>query len=156
MKIEHIENILSNTTTGLTKWELDTIIYFDRTTNPETLIKFLSRIKFLSNSTDLEKSESEELTHLLNLLEDLDEDECDELLNRSEEDSKDAFIESLARTSAIEVLTSGRLSYETMHTACKLSPNDFILCAKRTQDLINAIQGLVIKGETLSKDVAGA
>jgi hypothetical protein len=43
-----------------------------------------------------------------------------------------------------------------MNTACKLSPNDFILCAKRTQDLINAIQGLVIKGETLSSDVAGA
>ena len=43
-----------------------------------------------------------------------------------------------------------------MNTACKLSPNDFILCAKLTQDLIDAIQGLVIKGENLSMDVAGA
>jgi hypothetical protein len=39
---------------------------------------------------------------------------------------------------------------------CKLSPSDFIITAKRTQDLINSIHELVIQGETLSSDVAGA
>jgi len=156
MKLENIENILSKTTTCPSKWELDTIIYFDRTTNPDTLNRFLSRIKFLSETENLDKSETKELSYLLELLEDLDEDECDDILNRNDEECRDAFIEALARSSAIEVLTSGRLSFESMHNACKLSPNDFILCAKRTQDLINSIQGLVIKGETLSKDVAGA
>ena len=156
MKLENIENFLSKKTTCPSKWELDTIIYFDRATNPDTLIRFLSRIKFLSETENLDNAETEELSYLLELLEDLDEDECDDILNRTEDECRDAFIEALARSSAIEVLTSGRLSFESMHTACKLSPNDFILCAKRTQDLINSIQGLVIKGETLSKDVAGA
>jgi hypothetical protein len=156
MKLENIENFLSKKTTCPSKWELDTIIYFDRATNPDTLIRFLSRIKFLSQTENLDNAETEELSYLLELLEDLDEDECDDILNRTEDECRDAFIEALARSSAIEVLTSGRLSFESMHTACKLSPNDFILCAKRTQDLINSIQGLVIKGETLSKDVAGA
>jgi hypothetical protein len=96
------------------------------------------------------------LGYLLELLEDLEEEDCLELINQSEEDAKNLFIENLARTSAIEILTGGKIDFDTMNTACKLSPNDFILCAKRTQDLINAIHGLVIKGETLSKDVAGA
>ena len=86
----------------------------------------------------------------------MDESDIDEILNFDEEESKTSFIEDLARKSAIEVLTNGKLGFETMIIACKLSPNDFILCAKRTQDIINSIQGLVIKGETLSKDVAGA
>ena len=99
--------------------------------------------------------EKQELGYLVELLEELDEEECLELLDKTEEDHKTSFIEDLARTSAIEILTGGKISYESMNTACKLSPTDFILCAKRTQDLINAIQGLVIKGETLSMDVAG-
>jgi hypothetical protein len=93
---------------------------------------------------------------LLELLADLEEEDCLELIDRTEEDAKNSFIENLARTSAIEILTGGKINFETMNTACKLSPNDFILCAKRTQDLINAVQGLVVKGETLSMDVAGA
>ena len=93
--------------------------------------------------------------YLLELLEDLEEEDCLELINQSEEDAKNLFIENLARTSAIEILTGGKIDFDTMNTACKLSPNDFILCAKRTQDLINAVQGLVVKGETLSMDVAG-
>ena len=43
-----------------------------------------------------------------------------------------------------------------MNAMCKLSPNDFILAAKRSQDIINSIRELVIQGETLSDDVAGA
>jgi hypothetical protein len=39
---------------------------------------------------------------------------------------------------------------------CRLSPEDFILTSKRTQDLISSIQELVIKGETLSDEMAGA
>ena len=100
--------------------------------------------------------EQQELDYLLALLEDLDADECLELSDQTDDDNKNTFIEDLARTSAIEILTGGRIGFETMNTACKLPPNDFILCAKRTQDLINAIQGLVVKGETLSMDVAGA
>jgi hypothetical protein len=109
-----------------------------------------------SLKTKASANEKQELEYLVELLDDLNEDECLELVNKSEEESKNSFIEDLARTSAIEVLTNEKISFETMNTSCKLSPNDFILCAKRTQDLINAIHKLVIKGETLSQDVAGA
>jgi len=152
MKIKKIDNILSKINT-VSKWELDSVIYYDRTSNPNTLFEFLTRIKTLQTTNQPENAQ--ELVFLLELLEDLDEDECLELLDRTDEDDKITFIENLARMSAIEILTGEKISFETMNTACKLSPSDFILCAKRTQDLINAIHGLVIKGETLSKDVAG-
>ena len=153
MKIKKIDNILSKINT-VSKWELDSVIYYDRTSNPNTLFEFLTRIKTLQTTNQPENAQ--ELVFLLELLEDLDEDECLELLDRTDEDDKITFIENLARMSAIEILTGEKISFETMNTACKLSPSDFILCAKRTQDLINAIHGLVIKGETLSNDVASA
>ncbi|NBO27902.1 MAG: hypothetical protein EBX47_07415 [Synechococcaceae bacterium WB8_1B_057] len=156
MNIEQVETLIDNLVVGPSKWELDNIIYWDRTTNPKTLHDFLTRLQSLSKKSDLNKSELNEKTYLLELLEDLDFDECQVLLEDDEEEIKLRFIENLARTCAIETLTNGRLDIETMNTACKLSPNDFIICAKRTQDLINAIHSLVIKGETLSKDVAGA
>ena len=157
MKTTQIKNILSKLSTTPSKWELDSIIYHDRTSNAKTLAKFLTRIQDLQAlKTKATAGEQQELEYLLALLDDLDADECLQLADQTDEDDKTAFIEDLARTSAIEILTSGRIGFETMNTACKLSPNDFILCAKRTQDLINAVQGLVVKGETLSMDVAGA
>lgn len=156
MKPEQIKEILSSAFTGPSKWELDNVIWADRTTDPTVLIQFLQRIEHLTSSSDLNAQSKQELGFLLELLEDLDDDDCAHMLNPTEEEAKDSFIEKLARISAIEILTNGRLGFETMNTACKLSPNDFILCAKRTQDLITAIQGLVVKGETLSTDVAGA
>jgi hypothetical protein len=153
MNPKQIKNILSKLNTGPSKWELDTIVYNDRYSNPRTLAAFLSRIQELEALQTEE--EQLELGYLLELLEDLEEEDCLELVNQSEEDAKNLFIENLARTSAIEILTGGKIDFDTMNTACKLSPNDFILCAKRTQDLINAVQGLVVKGETLSMDVAG-
>ena len=157
MKTTQIKNILFKLNTAPSKWELDSIIYHDRTSNVKTLAKFLTRIQDLQVlKTKATTEEKQELDCLLALLEDLDEDECLELADQTDEDNKTSFIEDLARTSAIEILTGGRIGFETMNTACKLSPNDFILCAKRTQDLINAVQGLVVKGETLSMDVAGA
>lgn len=156
MKKENIKNIITKIVICPSKWELDTITYHDRTSNPETLKSFLSRIQELIANKKQTLEEKKELSHLLELLEELDETECNSLLTRDDDEIKDAFIEKLARVSAIEVLTGGKISYNSMNTACKLSPNDFILCAKRTQDLINSVQGLVIKGETLSKDVAGA
>lgn len=153
MKTTQINNVLSKLTTSPSKWELDTIVYNDRHSNPRTLTAFLTRIRDLETlQTDTDQTE---LGYLIELLEDLEETDCLELINQSEEEAKNLFIENLARTSAIEILTGGKIEFDTMNTACKLSPNDFILCAKRTQDLINAIQGLVIKGETLSMDVAG-
>ena len=157
MKTSQIKTLLSKLNTGPSKWELDTIVYHDRLSNTKTLAEFLTRIQKLQTLNGTATSdEQQELTYLLELLEELDEQDVLELTNRSDEQSKDAFIENLARTSAIEILTGGKILYETMNTACKLSPSDFIMCAKRTQDLLNAIQGLVVKGETLSKDVAGA
>ena len=157
MKTTQIKNILSKLSTAPSKWELDSIIYHDRTSNAKTLTKFLTRIQDLQAlKTNATVGEQQELDYLLALLEDLDADECLELSDQTDDDNKNTFIEDLARTSAIEILTSGRIGFETMNTACKLPPNDFILCAKRTQDLINAVQGLVVKGETLSMDVAGA
>ena len=157
MKTTQIKNILSKLSTTPSKWELDSIIYHDRTSNAKTLAKFLTRIQDLQAlKTNATVGEQQELDYLLALLEDLDADECLELSDQTDDDNKNTFIEDLARTSAIEILTGGRIGFETMNTACKLPPNDFILCAKRTQDLINAVQGLVVKGETLSMDVAGA
>ena len=157
MKTTQIKNILSKLNTAPSKWELDSVVYYDRTSNPATLAAFLTRIQDLQSlKTKAGINEQQELAHLLELLEDLEEEDCLELIDRTEEDHKNSFIEDLARTSAIEILTGGKINFETMNTACKLSPNDFILCAKRTQDLINAVQGLVVKGETLSMDVAGA
>ena len=157
MKTTQIKNILSKLSTTPSKWELDSIIYHDRTSNAKTLTKFLTRIQDLQAlKTKATAGEQQELDYLLALLEDLDADECLELSDQTDDDNKNTFIEDLARTSAIEILTGGRIGFETMNTACKLPPNDFILCAKRTQDLINAVQGLVVKGETLSMDVAGA
>jgi hypothetical protein len=157
MKTAQIKTILSKLVDGPSKWELDSITYHDRTSNAKTLAKFLTRIQDLQSLKPKNgTSEYQELAFLLELLEELEEEDCLELIDRTEEDDRNAFIEDLARTSAIEILTSGRILFETMNTACKLSPTDFILCAKRTQDLINAIQKLVVKGETLSMDVAGA
>jgi hypothetical protein len=156
MKLEEIEKIINTTNLSKSKWELDNIVYWDRTSNPFTLIQFFERIQTLKNQKKLSQVDAKELEYLLELLDELEADECKQILEKNEEDSKVFFIENLARTCAIETLTGGKLSYESMNTACKLSPNDFILCAKRTQDLIKAIHGLVIKGESLSKDVAGA
>jgi hypothetical protein len=156
MKVDQIAEIIKIADLSKSKWELDNIIYWDRSTNPVTLINFLERIQELKTSTSLTKTEETELKHLIELLKELDYKECKELFSQDDDQSKDYYLESLARTAAIETLTSGKLSFETMTTACKLSPNDFIIVAKRTQDLIQAIHGLVIKGEALSKDVAGA
>jgi hypothetical protein len=156
MKTEKIKDVLSSIKTGPSKWELDIIIWHDRLSNPKTLVDFLSRIQELQSYKKLDSTQQTELDNLLELLDEMEDNDVDELVNRNEDEAREAFIEELAKVSAIEVLTSGKLSFTTMNTACKLSPNDFILCAKRTQDLINSIQGLAIKGETLSNDVAGA
>jgi len=156
MKTTQIKDVLSSITLSPSKWELDTITWHDRLSNPTSLANFLSRIQELQSIKKRSADMQQELDHLVELLDDIEDTDIADLINRSEEDARDAFIEDLAKISAIEVITGGKISFDTMNTACKLSPNDFILCAKRTQDLLNAIRGLVIKGETLSKDVAGA
>ena len=158
MKLDQIDSVLSNIEDhhANSKWELDNVFYHDRTTNRTTLYRFLSRIKKLKNAEDNSASDTQELKSLLELLDELDDEEIADILTPSDEDARELFIEELARVSAIEVLTNGKLSFDTMNTACKLSPNDFILCAKRTQDLISSIQRLVIKGETLSQNIAQA
>lgn len=156
MKKLDIDSILSKAKIGLSRWELDNITWNDRASNPKTLFDFLTRIQELESLEDPSELETQELEILTNLANDLDEQECVELLSNDDEIVQQNFVESLARQSALEVLTNGRVSFDTMTTTCKLSPSDFILTAKRTQDLINAIQELVIQGETLSNDVAGA
>lgn len=156
MKTTQIKDVLSSINLAPSKWELDTITWYDRLSNPTALVKFLSRVQELQAIKKRTVDVQQELDNLLVLLDEIDDTDIVDLINRSEEDARDSFIEDLAKVSAIEVITNGKLSFETMNTACKLSPNDFILCAKRTQDLLNSIQGLVVKGETLSKDVAGA
>jgi len=159
MNTDQIKDLLKSAeTTTISKWELDNIIYWDRATNPKTLIAFFERVQLLSGTKEEKLSASDliELKFLKELLDETDFDDAKSLLTYNEDEAKSRFLEDLARTCAIETLTLGKLNVETMNTACKLSPNDFIICAKRTQDLINAIHGLVIKGESLSKDVAGA
>ncbi len=153
MKIENINKLLENKNLSPSKWELDTIIWADRKNNPKTLIDYLNTI---GQAKTL--SESQELIYLLELLEDISEDECQTLLSASlnDEYSKELFIENLSRKAAIEVLCGKTMSEETILTACKLAPNDFILLAKRTQDLVDTVLSFTIKGEKLSRDVAGA
>lgn len=156
MKTKDIGKLLTMAISCPSKWELDNIIWVDRLTDKKVLAEFLQRISDLDTKQIKTQSETQELVYLEELLDDMDLTECTHLLNISDEDAKNNFIENLARMAAIETLCRGRMSPETMNISCKLSPNDFILCAKRTQDIMNAIHGLVVKGETLSKDVAGA
>ena len=150
------EKLLSLASSSTSRWELDNIVWHDRASNPVTLLSFLERIKFLEELDERSIKQEHELDILIELANELDEGECEQLLSNDDEVVQQTFIETLARTSALEVLTNDRVSYETMNTMCKLSPSDFILTAKRTQDLINSIHELVIQGETLSSDVAGA
>jgi len=152
----NVDYILSQIPVGPSRWELDNIVYNDRTTNPETLLAFLHRIQTLRTEYKASKEMTAELAILEELAEELDQDECIELISKDDDVVRQHFIETLARRGAIEVLCNDKVSEETMHMTCKLSPSDFVLTAKRTQDLINSIRELVIQGETLSKDVAGA
>lgn len=151
-----IDKILSKANTGPNKWELDNIVWHDRTTNPKVLIEFLSKIKALETQKTLSDYEAAELAILNELVNELDEDECIELVSNDDDIVQHNFIESLARRSALEVLTRDKVTFETMEMMCKLNPSDFILTSKRTQDIINSVHELVIQGETLSDEVAGA
>lgn len=156
MKIEDIKKLLSISHECPSKWELDNITWANRHNDSKILLEFLRRIDFL-NSLELRSfSQDTELARLLELLEDINQHDAIRLLSKNEEQEKNIFLENLARTSAIEVLTMNKLSFETMETSCKLSPNDFIICAKRTQEIINSVRELVIKGESLSSDIPGA
>jgi hypothetical protein len=152
----NVDYILSQVPAGPGRWELDNIVYNDRDTNPKTLSAFLNRIQVLRAEYQPDEEKAAELVILEELAQDLDQDDCVELLSKNDDVVRQYFIENLARRGAIEVLCKERVSEETMSMTCKLSPSDFILTAKRTQDLINSIRELVIQGETLSKDVAGA
>jgi len=151
-----VDMLLAVAAPGISLWELDNVVYHDRATNPETLLAFLKRIKQLESTirTDVQ---SKELVILKKMLEELDESECVSLLNSNDDDVvKQRYIENLARQGALETLCDNKLSMDTMVAMCKLSPTDFILGAKRSQELINAIRELVIQGENLSGDVPGA
>lgn len=154
MKLEDTTQFLSQLRHCPSKWELDNITWADRTSDPQVLSKFLLRINELQSIKTV--AAQQELKFLLELLEDITEEDCTTLVNQTDDAAKTLFVENLARISAIEILTENKLSFDTMTTSCKLSPSDFILCAKRAQDLINAIQGMVIKSEDLSSDVAQA
>jgi hypothetical protein len=156
MKKIDVEQLISQAHVGLSRWELDNITWHERTTDSGVLLAFLKRIKELRELENISQEQTSELDILEELANDLDPTECAQLLDNDDDIAQQNFIEKLARIGAIEVLTNERISFETMTTTCKLSPNDFILCAKRTQDLINSIRELVIQGETLSDDVAGA
>ena len=147
-----VNKLLGMAHAGPSRWEFDNIGYNDRTTNPVTLKRFLERIQELRGSDP----KSPELAVLESLAQELDQKECEQLLSDDDEFAQQNFIEDLARRSAVEVLTRDKVTFETMNIMCKLAPNDFILTAKRTQDIINSIHELVIQGETLSRDVAGA
>ena len=154
MKTENITDIRSKLRACPSKWELDNITWADRTTDPQVLSKFLQRIEELQQSSSL--AATQELTFLLELLEDITEEEVASLVDQTEDSAKSQYIEKLARVSAIEILADNKLSFDTVNTTCKLSHTDFILCATRAQELITAVQGMMIKSESLSDDVPQA
>ena len=151
-----VDTLLSLKPNGPSRWELDNVVWYDRASNPKTLIAFLERIKSLQNSENLDPADQKELNILQELAEELDIDECKELLSDDDDVVRQQYIEDIARQSALETLCKNQISIETMQTMCRLNPNDFILAAKRSQDIINAVRELVIQGETLSEDIAGA
>jgi hypothetical protein len=151
-----VDTLLEFAPVGPSRWELDNIVWNDRTTNPRTLVQFLQRIKILQTTDSLLPADQKELEILEELAEDLDIYACKALLAEDDDTAQQHFIENIARQSALETLCNSQISIETMNAMCKLSPNDFILAAKRSQDIINSIRELVIQGETLSDDVAGA
>jgi len=155
MNLDEALNLLSKIKNNPSKWELETIIWNDRNNNPETLKKLLLRLNELNQGMRTE-DEEREYSFLLEIIEDMDKYECEILLSNTDTVVRDTFIEDLARKCAIETLALGKISVNLLNLCCKLSPNDFILCAKRTQDLIDAIHGLVIKGENLSRDIASS
>jgi hypothetical protein len=152
----NINQLLSIATTGPSRWELDNVVWNERTTDPETLVRFLNRIQQLESIADIAEPYTTELAILKELANDMDQAECEALLAKDDDTAQTLFIETIARRSALETLCNNKISMETMTLMCKLNPNDFILSAKRSQDIINAIRELVIQGETLSTDVAGA
>ena len=141
---------------SVSKWELDNITWHERASNPKVLLEFLGRIKELKKTENPTDEQRQELDILEELAEDMDNDDCEDLLSQDDELVRHRFIENLARQGALETLCNNAVSIDTMQKMCKLSPNDFILTAKRSQDLINSIRELVIQGETLSEDIAGA
>jgi hypothetical protein len=153
LDIDHLLQVASSA--GPAKWELDTIVWNDRSTNPKTLIKFLQRIKDLEVN-QITQADIQELAILTELANEMDQNECETLLSSDDDIVKQTFLEDLAREGALQTLCNNKIEIETMVNMCKLSPEDFILTAKRSQDLINSIKELVIQGETLSNDVAGA
>lgn len=155
MKNLDIDHLLSITNIGQSKWELDNVVWNERSTNPVVLKHFLERIKELDSKTRSAK-EDNELNILKEFAESMDQDECVRLLSNDDDTAQQQFIESVARRGALDTLCNNKISMSTMNDMCKLSPSDFILAAKRSQDIINSIRELVIQGETLSDDVAGA
>lgn len=151
-----INRLLSIANSGQSRWELDNVVWNERTTDPETLVKFLTRIEQLESLTDISEAHTSELKILKELADNMDQADCEALLATDDETAQAQFIEKIARRGALETLCNNKISMETMTLMCKLNPNDFILSAKRSQDIINAIRELVIQGETLSTDVAGA
>jgi len=151
----NIDKVLSYQRISKSKWELDTIVWPDRHSDPVVLQNFLNRIKELQSDNNKGSGFDQELDIMLELLSEMNEQDCIELLTNYETVSQEIFIEKMARRSSIEVLTNGKVSYSTMETMCKLSPNDFIMVSKRTQDLLDSIMELVVQGETLSKESAG-
>lgn len=154
MKLENTTQFLSQLRACPSKWELDNITWADRTTDPRVLSQFLQRIEELQLSSTL--AGKQELAFLLELLEEIPEYEVALLVDQTEDAAKSQFIEQLARTSAIEILADNKLSFNTVETTCRLGHNDFILCATRAQELINAVQGMMIKSESLSEDIPQA
>ena len=156
MAIDINELLKLATNSQVSRWELDNIVWNERTTNRSVLIDFLKRIDDLQSLKKPTLAEKQELEILKDLANDMEQDLCEELLSQDDETSRQRFIEKLARQGALETLCNDAISMDTMEKMCKLSPNDFILASKRSQDLINSVQELVIQGETLSNDVAGA
>ncbi len=71
-----IDSILQYAPVGPSRWELDNIVWNDRTTNPKTLVEFLQRIKVLQTAKDLLPEHQRELEILEELAEDLDIHAC--------------------------------------------------------------------------------
>jgi hypothetical protein len=118
-----------------TKW-------FDIHYNREKLVSFFEKIEQLP--------QSDELSILLQILDDHNSDRLKELLNGDETSVRLALIEKWAREASLDILYDGRYSKETLRFILNLPKEDYQLLLKRVEEIVNSVRDISIQSDTLT------
>jgi hypothetical protein len=118
-----------------TKW-------FDIHYNREKLVSFFEKIEQLP--------QSDELSILLQILDDHDSNKLKELLDGDETSVRLALIEKWAREASLDILYDGRYSKETLRFILNLPKEDYQLLLKRVEEIVNSVRDISIQSDTLT------